>query len=169
MSAVHQIHWMDSIKSDNSPAELPSAATTSIGRHDIEVDKKCTMDQAVAKIRAKYGRASQKASDTAFVTSVIEEHEKIRKRVSAEASPLVTSYFCSLASIAGLDSNDGGVFMFRHIPNVLIAKWDVKHLAKYFFIVRAAWDDNPEWILAAEKLLMKNLCYKYEDDFASTL
>ena len=82
---------------------------------------------------------------------------------------MITSFFCTLASISGLSSNDGGMFLFRHIPNSLITNWDLKNLSCYFFIVRAAWDDNPDWILNAEKSLVQNLCYAYEGKFESTL
>ena len=42
-------------------------------------------------------------------------------------------------------------------------------MVKYFFVIRAAWDDNPNWILVAEKKIMGQLCYVYSDSFTSTL
>ena len=51
---------------------------------------------------------------------------------------------------------------------MLIRNWDLKNLSWYCFIVRAAWDDNPDLILDAEKYLMQNLCYVYECKLEST-
>ena len=79
------------------------------------------MDQGIDMVKSKYGKGSRKALDINFLTSVFNEHEKVRKRVFMEASPMITSIYCSLASIAGLAANNGGSFLFRHIPNELIA------------------------------------------------
>ena len=144
---------MEKIQSEGS--EKVSSAVTSFARHYIEPEKKSTMDQITEMVKSKYGKGSRKASDTSFLTSVLDDQERVRKRVFAEASPMITSLFCSLASIAGLVSNDGGSFLFRHIPNNLIATWDLKEMTRYFFIIRASWDDNPDWILNAEKKLME--------------
>ena len=38
-----------------------------------------------------------------------------------------------------------------------------------YCVIRAAWDDNPNWVLNAENKLKEQLCYENEDDFESTL
>ena len=43
---------------------------------------------------------------------------------------MITSLFCSLASTSGLVSNDGGSFLFRYIPNSMIAIWDFKEIVR---------------------------------------
>ena len=40
---------------------------------------------------------------------------------------------------------------------------------KFFFVIRAGWDDNPYWMTQAEQRLMAKLCMKYEDNFLSSL
>ena len=63
----------------------------------------------------------------------------------------------------------GGNFVFRHIPNDLIFHWNLKSLARYFFIIRAARDENPNWILLAENKILEQVCYEYKDGFTSSL
>ena len=40
---------------------------------------------------------------------------------------------------------------------------------KFFFVIRAGWDDNPYWMIQAEQRLMAKLCMKYKENFTSTL
>jgi len=40
---------------------------------------------------------------------------------------------------------------------------------KFFFVIRAGWDDNPYWMIQTEQRLMAKLCMKYEDNFISSL
>ena len=112
-----------------------------------------------------FGLRSLKLEDRAFKEMVAQEHERIRKKVMSEANPLITSFFCSLATFAGFTSNDGGGFQFRHIADDVAQEWSYRSLARFFFVIRASWDDNPLWILKAEEKVMSDLSILYEDGF----
>ena len=105
---------------------------------DIETEKQLTLEDVKTLVSDRYGKRSKNISDDNFLKLVIEENNRIWTRVFAEAGPLVTSIFCSLAEIAGIGRSDGGTFLFRHIPNGFIHNWDLKNLVKFFFVIRAA-------------------------------
>ena len=156
-------YWIDKV---HSPFTI---SATSFRKNDIEPEMKLNLEDIKTIVSDRYGKHSKNARDENFLKLVTEENNRVRKRVFAEAGPLVTSIFCSLAEIAGISKIDGGTFLFRHIPNGFIHNWDLKNLVKLFFVIRAAWDDNPNWILFAEKKIMGQLCYVYSDGFTSTL
>ena len=156
-------YWIDKVQSPFT------SDVTSFWKDDIEPEKKLKLEDVKTIVSDRYGKRSKHISDENFLKLVTEENYRIRKRVFAEASPLVTSIFCSLAEISGISKSNGGTFLFRHIPNGFIHNWDLKNLVNFFFVIRAAWDDNPNWILVAEKKIMGQLCYVYSDGFTSTL
>ena len=160
-------YWMDRFGYDYT--NTSNYSITSFGPQDIEPEKKRTFEEIKNIASNNYGKHSKNANDNKFLEEVQKEHEIVRKRVFSEAGPLVTSFYCSLASISGLSTTDGGNFVFRHIPNDLISHWNLKSLVRYFFIIRAGWDDNPNWILLAEKKILEQVCYEYKDGFTSSL
>ena len=160
-------YWMDRLASDYT--NTSNYSKTSFGEKDIEPEKKRTLEELKNIASNIYGKHSKKANDNKFLEEVQKEHKIVRKRVFSEAGPLITSCYCSLASISGLSTTDGGTFLFRHIPKNLIIQWNLKSLVRYFFIIRAAWDDNPNWILLAEKKILEQICYEYKDGFTSSL
>lgn len=160
-------YWMDRLASDYT--NTSNYSKTSFGEKDIEPEKKRTLEELKNIASNIYGKHSKKANDNKFLEEVQKEHQIVRKRVFSEAGPLITSFYCSLASISGLSTTDGGTFLFRHIPNDLITQWNLKSLVRYFFTIRAAWDDNPNWILLAEKKILEQICYEYKDGFTSSL
>ena len=156
-------YWIDKVQSTFT------SDVTSFRKNDIEPEKRLKLEDVKTIVSDRYGKRSKHISDENFLKLVTEENYRIQKRVFAEASPLVTSIFCSLAEISGISKSDGGTFRFRHIPHSFIHNWDLRNLVKFFFVIRAAWDDNPNWILVAEKKIMGQLCYVYSDGFTSTL
>ena len=166
-SQAYYKFWMDKFSSEY---ELPSNfSVTTFGQHDIEPKKQRTQEQIKHIASLWYGKHSKNANDEDFLESVLNEHDIVWRRLFAESGHLITSFYCSLASYAGIGSKKGGVFCFRHIPNNFIKNWNLQSLVKYFFTIRAAWDDNPDWILIAKQKIMEQTCYAYKGDFTSTL
>ena len=120
-------------------------------------------------ITDKFGDRSSKIDSIEEQKFIKITHEHLRKRICNEAGQLLKEIYCALAKAAGLQSTGGGSFYFKNITNEILDNWDEKSFLKTFFVIRAAWDDNQEWILTAEEVVMKRLCLRYEDKFETTL
>ena len=107
-------YWIDKVQSTFT------SDVTSFRKNDIEPEKKLKLEDVKTIVSDRYGKRSKHISDENFLKLVTEENYRIRKRVFAEASPLVTSIFCSLAEISGISKSNGGTFLFKHIPNGFI-------------------------------------------------
>ena len=64
MTTDDSVHWMDKIQSEGP--EKVSSVVTSFKRHDIEPEKKRTMDQVTDMAKSKYGKGSGKALRTSI-------------------------------------------------------------------------------------------------------
>ena len=154
MSSV--TNWIEAIDSG-------SANTILLFRHDDISDSRPTDEHITKIISSVYGKFSSKVKDTCFREMVFSKHEEVRKRVAHESTPLVLSLFCGLATTAGMKASGGGGFHFRNISNDITDNWSHAALLRTFFVLRAAWDENPTWILQAESHLMKLLGYTYKN------
>ena len=59
----------------------------------------------------------------------------------------------------------GGCVFFRHMHHDVMEKMDVISFLKFFFVVRAAWDDNTDCIYRSSEALRNNSGYEYAEDF----
>ena len=148
-------NWIEDIESGYKDTIL-------LFHHDDISDSKPTEEHITKIISSVFGKFSAKVKDKRFREMVLSKHEEVRKRVSHESTPLVLSLFCGLASIAGMKASGGGGFHFRNISNDITDNWSHAALLRTFFVLRAAWDENPTWILHAETYLMKLLGYEYK-------
>lgn len=95
-----------------------SYSFTSFGYKDILVGRS-NEEHVVRLIQEVFGKQSKKTRDNTFLKKVFEEHEVIKKKVRTEAGNVVTDLFCSMASISGMLSNEGGKFEFRRIFHLI--------------------------------------------------
>ena len=96
-------------RTDGAPCSI-----TSFGPSDILIEK-TKESHIVDLLGGKFGKGSKKLRDAAYISKVIEEHNEIKEKVRSEATAIVTDLFCTMATICGIDSNEGGKFEFRHI------------------------------------------------------
>ena len=83
--------------------------------NDIEVEKRKGKDEYKKLVQERFGSGTNKVLKEDFLKEVEDEHETIRKQIKKETGPVVTSLFCSLATIAGMKGTKGGSFFFRDI------------------------------------------------------
>lgn len=83
--------------------------------NDIEVEKRKDKDEFKKLVQNRFGSGTNKVLKEDFLKEVEDEHETIRKQIKKETGPVVTSFFCSLATIAGMKGTTGGSFSFRDI------------------------------------------------------
>ena len=83
--------------------------------NDIEVEKRKDKDEFKKLVQNRFGSGTNKVLKEDFLKEVEDEHETIRKLIKKETGPVVTSFFCSLATIAGMNGTTGGSFSFRDI------------------------------------------------------
>ena len=156
--------WLMKIdRTDGAPCSI-----TSFGPSDILIDK-AKESHIVDLLGGKFGKGSKKLRDAAYISKVIEEHNEIKEKVRSEATAIVTELFCTMATICGIDSKEGGKFEFRHIAEHVSRNFSLESWIKFFFTIRASWDGSPTWLLIAEEILMRKLCYEYEEGFQSGL
>ena len=159
------LNWMDWEQAQDLDRNLCGRELKSKDiHHTVPKDKHIT-----EIMRAKYGDRSTKLNDPYLKDLVKLSHESLRKKICHEASQIISDHFCALSAIAGLRNSGGGKFRFSNIADELEEAWDGQAFIKTFFVIRAAWDDNPKWILVAERKLMDALCLRYEGDFETSL
>ena len=120
-------------------------------------------------IRAKYGDRSTRRDNLWFKDFFLLSHDSLRRKIGQEDSQIIIYHFCALSVIAGLRNTGGGKFCFSNIADEIEEAWDGEAFLKTFFVIRAAWDDNPKWILVAERKLMDSLFLRYEDNCETSL
>ena len=167
MNDMVSLHWLDWERADK---EQRNKCGRKLGKNDIFKQGGLPKGDHVKKIlREKYGERSSKIDDPKEHNFVIEAHERLRKRITKESSQLVKYIYTSLAKTVGIESSGGGKFSFVNICDDIVQKWDEVAFVRAFFVIRAAWDENPRWIILAEKLVMERLCLRYENDFVTEM
>ena len=83
--------------------------------NDIEVEKRKDKDEFKKLVQNRFGSGTNKFLKEDFLKEVEDEYETIRKQIKKETGPVVTLFFCSLATIAGMKGTTGGSFSFRDI------------------------------------------------------
>ena len=167
MNEMVSLNWLDWERAD---LEQRHMCGRTLSRHDIsKIGGKPKMSHIKQLIKDKYGERSSKIDDSDEQNFVRDSHEKLRFRIKNESAQLVKYLYCSLAKTVGITSQGGGKFSFVNIFDDILQKWDEASFLRAFFVIRAAWDDNPRWILTAEKLVMNRLCLQYENNFETTM
>ena len=116
-------------------------------------------------IKRHFGTHTSKIRKPDFCAQVIDLHEHIREKLLTEANNQIQALFTHLAGIAGITPKGGGAFCLRHIHHDVMKHKDVLSFIRLFFVIWAAWDDNPHWIYRSSEALRNNTGYDYSNNF----
>ena len=119
--------WLMNInRTDGAPCSI-----TSFGSSDILVDK-AKVPHVLELLGGKFGKGSKKLRDAAYISKVIEEHDEIKEKVRSEATTIVTELFCTMATICGIESKEGGKFEFRRIAEHVSRNFCLESWIRFF-------------------------------------
>ena len=94
-------------------------------------------------IKRHFGTHTSKIRNGDFCEKVIDLHDHIRDKLLTETNNQIQALFTHLAGIVGITPIGGGAFCLRHMHYDVMKDMDVLSFIRLFFVIRAAWDDNP--------------------------
>ena len=173
------IYWLDSIEQKQKEADLEDDHSyATVDYSDLRLvfrdDDILPLGPLKSKnkkkhlefiIKRHFGTHTSKTRRQGFCEKVIELHDHIREKLLTEANNQIQALFTHLAGIAGITPKGGGAFYLRHMHHDVMKHMDVLSFIRLFFVIRAAWDDNPHWIYRSSEALRKNTGYDYSNNF----